>query len=153
LYIYFAAGFDDTLKSLPVNLFLFFFVVLCVITYYKCKENSIKIMKSSFCRGCGSENKYEIHPPNFCGGCGESLSGETRQPTSVATTPKRRKTRFIDEDEEFEDDLEDDETNVTKVPRIKKLAVKIDAENYNQMDLGKFCEAQMAKSIAEQKGE
>jgi len=79
-------------------------------------------MATIFCPVCGSKSEYKFAIPNFCYKCGSAYNQSTNL----------NKKNLVNDDYEENDDEdgsedESDFSNSTRVPRISRLQVEIDA--------------------------
>ena len=81
-------------------------------------------MARNYCQSCGKKNSYVGQQPSFCGFCGTSLA-KSHAPASSTTRSKTipRGSGLIKKTNE---DIRDDESDVTEVPFIAKLEVDVD---------------------------
>lgn len=92
-------------------------------------------MASFFCPHCGSKAEYKFAAPNFCYKCGLAYEGFSSAVQKHKKTSKLLRGNFTEEnlDNENEEQEEDDEegyfSNSTRVPRISKISVEIDASS------------------------
>lgn len=96
-------------------------------------------MSSIFCPSCGAKAEYQFSAPNFCSKCGRSYSNSfsTQKPLLRSTLKAKiaqKNQEPEDPNEEFEEDenldSEDDVSysNVSRVPRLRKIDVEIDSQ-------------------------
>ena len=88
-----------------------------------------------FCSHCGSKAEYKFSPPNFCYKCGMSHGGiaTSVQKHKQISRSRRSEANDIEDEGEYED-TEDENgesyfSNSTRVPRITRLSVDIDASS------------------------
>lgn len=82
-------------------------------------------MAAIFCPVCGSKSEYKFAVPNFCYKCGSAYN----QAVSSPLIKKNLINNDYEEEEEDDDGGADesDFSNSTRVPRISRLQVEIDA--------------------------
>jgi hypothetical protein len=80
-------------------------------------------MAAIFCPVCGSKSEYKFATPNFCYKCGSAYN----QLTNSLNLNKKNLIEDSYEDEDEDSGDESDFSNSTRVPRISRLQVEIDA--------------------------
>lgn len=70
-------------------------------------------MNSVYCTSCGAKIEYSYPKPKFCSSCGTSMSPEVSQMPSKSSAAQSQT-------------LQEDETNVERVPNINQLSYDVD---------------------------
>lgn len=70
-------------------------------------------MNSVYCTSCGFKVEYSYPKPKFCSSCGESLFSEAKKMQSQSSANRAQ-------------DLQEDETNVERVPEIRNISYDVD---------------------------
>ena len=75
-------------------------------------------MSAIFCSSCGQKHEYNHATPKFCSGCGSPLG---------AVMPTSKKTVSLSVGDNYDDDVDDDDnTNILRVPQLRKLDFEIE---------------------------
>jgi predicted RNA-binding Zn-ribbon protein involved in translation (DUF1610 family) len=80
-------------------------------------------MNHLFCTHCGFKIEYNNSKPNFCPKCGQSVGGVVNTSSHKTRSPASPSVDLYDS----KDPENEDETNITEVPDIRKL--QVDVEN------------------------
>ena len=87
-------------------------------------------MSTTYCPDCGKKHEYNFAKPNFCSSCGLSFG-------AVKLKTNKKAALEEDSDEEYFEGDDDDFSDATHGPHIRKIQVDVEVdEQYNTFDLG-----------------
>jgi len=89
-------------------------------------------MNHLFCTHCGFKIEYNNSKPNFCPKCGQSVGAVANTPTYKARPVAASPVDLYDS----EDPENEDETNITELPDIRKLQVDVENDNDTSFTFG-----------------